>query len=71
MIVSNIRIEERETGWYNHATKRLHKTAVHAFKAVSRNDQKFVKATGNSKATVITWEPTTRVGRMVVRAIAG
>ena len=52
-------------GWLWKETGRTYKTAGAAQKAILRDGKRF----NQTVAHVVTWEPTTRVGTMVVKAI--
>lgn len=68
--VQSITISETPVGWLNQHTGRLHPTAAQAIRSVRRSDKQVANEYGMT-VTVISWRPTTRVGRLVARAIAG
>ena len=63
-------IRETKRGWLNGGTRRYHKTAALALQAVRRRDND-AATDDRVVVTVITWEPSTRVGALVVRVLTG
>jgi len=58
---------ERADGWYCPETRRTYKTAVYAIRAVRRRERQDLAGVS---VAVITWHPTTRVGRLVASVFA-
>jgi hypothetical protein len=71
---SNVRIVERADhgGWllqWDADTSEICETAMAALNAIKQRDQVLVNAGQDIMITTIVWEPSTRVGRTVVKAV--
>ncbi len=60
-------IEETTAGWKHGGT--VYATAVQAMKAVREMDEFNAKNSPDPLITIVRWEPKTRIGRMIVKAI--
>ena len=55
-------------GWLHKETGRVFKTAAGALRAVERDGKRIAKGSG-AVAHIVTWEPTTPLGEMVIDAL--
>ncbi len=63
------RFKETPGGWLDLDSGHTFKAAANAMSAAKRESKR--NATGGMGAVVIEWEPTTRLGRIVIEAIQG
>ena len=65
---STVTIRETSDGWEVSRGNLFANTAAEALNCVKQQDQELASR-GISNITVITWEPTTRLGRRVIKAL--
>lgn len=70
MITNETTIEETSLGWRIAQTGVEYETAGAAYKAAKKRDRALSTATGATVLTALHWQPTTRLGREVVRELA-
>jgi len=64
-----VTVSETPEGWIATEEGRKPKTGE-ALKAIKKRDKDLAKATETSYVTTITWEPTTPIGRSVVKILS-
>jgi len=68
--LKRVTIQETPDGWVSLEYGRKYKTAAGALRGVKRDNAKLA-GPDTMVITVIEWQPTTRTGDMVVRALQG